>query len=66
MNFGYKLTHANIIGKDSKASSSPNETYLNDNKVTTGQMIPYAGWKQFLYSSLYAGVNFYFGMKNKK
>ncbi|MEO8514285.1 MAG: hypothetical protein ABI543_12035 [Ignavibacteria bacterium] len=66
MNMGYKLTHANIIGKDSKSSANLNETYLNDNKVTSGVVIPYAGWKQFLYSSFYAGVNFYIGMKNKK
>lgn len=65
-NFGYKLTHANIIGKESKVSTVAGETYLNDNKVTTGESIPFAGWKQFLYSSFYTGVNFYFGMKNKK
>lgn len=65
-NFGYKLTHANIVGKESKVSASLTETYLNDNKITTGEAIPFAGWKQFLYSSFYAGVNFYIGMKNKK
>lgn len=66
MNLGYKITHANIIGKKSQIPSSVNETYLNDDKVAAGEVIPYAGWKQFLYSSFYAGVNFYFGMKNKK
>ena len=66
VNLGYKITHANIVGKESKISTVLNETYLNDNKVTTGESIPYAGWKQFMYSSFYAGVNFYFGMKNKK
>ncbi len=66
LNLGYKLTHANIIGKQSKVSSSLNETYLNDDKITTGEVIPFAGWKQFLYSSFYAGFNFYFGLKNKK
>ncbi len=66
MNLGYKITHANIIGKKSQVPSSVNETYLNDDKVAAGEVIPYAGWKQFLYSSFYAGVNFYFGMKNKK
>lgn len=65
-NFGYKLTHANIIGKESKVSTVAGETYLNDNKITTSEAIPFAGWKQFLYSSFYAGVNFYIGMKNKK
>lgn len=66
MNLGYKITHANIIGKKSQVPASVNETYLNDDKVAAGEVIPYAGWKQFLYSSFYAGVNFYFGMKNKK
>ncbi len=66
LNLGYKLTHANIIGKQSKVSSSLTETYLNDDKITTGELIPFAGWKQFLYSSFYAGFNFYFGLKNKK
>ena len=66
MNLGYKLTHANIIGKKSQVPTTLTETYLNDDKVTTGEIVPYGGWKQFLYSSFYAGVNFYFGMKNKK
>jgi len=66
MNLGYKLTHANIIGKNSKASTDPAETTLNDDKVTGTEEILYSGWKQFMYSSFYAGVNFYFGMKNKK
>jgi outer membrane protein W len=64
-NLGIKLTHANVIGRQSQVSSNPNETYLNDDKVT-GAPIPFAGWKQFLYSTFYTGVNYYFGMKNKK
>jgi len=66
INLGYKLTYANLFGRESKASTSIYETYLNDEKVTTGNSIPFAGWKQFLYSSFTAGINFYFGMKNKK
>jgi len=66
INIGYKLTYANLIGKQTKTSSNPNETYLNDDKVITSEFIPFAGWKQFLYSSFSAGINFYFGMKNKK
>jgi opacity protein-like surface antigen len=66
-NLGYKLTYANIIGKENKASSNPAETYLNDAKVTSGStFIPFAGWKQFLYSTFYTGINVYFKMKNKK
>lgn len=66
-NLGYKITHANIIGKQSKASTNLSETYLNDEKLPSGSdPIPYAGWKQFVYSSFYAGVNIYFKMKNVK
>lgn len=64
VNLGMKLTHANAILRKSQTSSNPNETYLNDEHVTP--QIPYSGWKQFLYSSFYGGINFYFGMKNKK
>jgi opacity protein-like surface antigen len=67
MNLGYKITHANIIGRETKASTTPNETYLNDEKLSAGEEpIPFAGWRQFVYSSFYAGINFYFGMKYKK
>ena len=65
MNLGYRITHANLVGKKSTVSSNLSETTLNDDKVT-GEPILYAGWKQFLYSSFYAGFNYYFGMKNKK
>ncbi len=64
-NLGVKLTHANVIGRQSKVSDNPNETYLNDDKVT-GDPIPFAGWKQFLYSTFFTGINYYFGMKDKK
>lgn len=63
---GYKLTQANIIGKQNKVSTNTGETYLNDDKLKPGEEIPFAGWKQFMYSSFYTGINFYFGMRNKK
>lgn len=66
INLGYRLTHANIIGKESKASPVSGETYLNDEETDLSQPISYAGWKQFVYSSFFTGINFYFGMKNKK
>lgn len=66
-NLGYKITHANIVGKQSKASSVSNETSLNDEKLQAGSdFIPFAGWKNFVYSTFYAGVNIYFKMKNVK
>jgi opacity protein-like surface antigen len=64
-NIGMKITDANVMNRQSKVSSNPNETYLNDDKVT-GTPIPYAGWKQFVYSTIFAGIDYYFGMKNKK
>ena len=64
INLGMKLTHANVFLKESKNSSSVNETYLNDKDITPS--IPYAGWKQFVFISFQGGMNFYFGMKNKK
>lgn len=66
-NLGYKITHANIIGKQSKASTIVTETYLNDEKLKAGaEPIPFAGWKNFVYSTFYAGVNIYFKMINVK
>jgi hypothetical protein len=64
LNLGMKFTHANLLLKDSKESADPHEIYLNDDKVKVDY--PYAGWKQFFFASFYTGVNFYFGMKNKK
>jgi opacity protein-like surface antigen len=63
-NLGVKLSHLNALLKDSKVSSNPNETYLNDKYINPP--IPYSGWKQFLFSSFYTGFNIYFNMKNKK
>jgi hypothetical protein len=63
-NVGMKLTHVNLFFKESKATTNINETYLNDAQVTPA--IPYSGWKQFFFGSIYTGVNFYFGMKNRK
>lgn len=65
LNLGMKLTHANLINRESKTSANPNETYLNDAKVT-GTPIPFAGWKQFVYYTFYTGINVYFGSKFKK
>ena len=64
MNLGMKFTHVNVLLKESRASNNPNETYLNDDK--TNLNIPYAGWKQFFYTSFYTGLNFYFGARNKR
>ncbi len=64
LNLGIKFTNANLLLKESKTSSNPDEIYLNDETVTP--KIPYSGWKQFFYASFNAGVNIYFGAKHKK
>lgn len=64
VNLGMKLQHLNIINKGNKTSSNPNETYLNDDKVTT--ITPYTGWKQFVFTSISLGFNYYIGQKAKK
>jgi hypothetical protein len=64
LNFGFKITHANLWLKDSKVSDNPNEVYLNDKKVTP--RIPYSGWRQFAWGSFYGGVNLYFGVVQKE
>lgn len=63
-NLGMRLTHVNLLLRDSKESPNLNQTNLNDKYVVP--QIPYSGWKQFFFVSFSGGVNFYFGMKNKK
>ncbi len=63
-NLGLKVQHLNIFKKENKTSSNPNETYLNDDKVTTPA--PYTGLKQFVFTSANLGFNFYIGHKAKK
>ncbi len=62
-NFGFKINHANLWLKDSKTSDNANEIYLNDKRLVP--RIPYSGWKQFAWGSIYGGVNIYFGIKEK-
>jgi opacity protein-like surface antigen len=64
LNAGFKFTHANLLLKKTTVPSSDFETELNDN--STDPPILYGGWKQFAYSSIFAGVSFYFGVKEKR
>jgi len=60
---GAKLTNSNQILKKSELSSDPNEVTLRDEKVNAPfYPMEFAGFKNFLYTSLFAGVNFYFGI----
>jgi len=64
VNFGFRFTHANLWFKQTKESDNPSEIYLNDKRVTP--RAPYSGFRQFAWGSFNAGVNFYFGIKEKQ
>jgi hypothetical protein len=64
VNFGFRFTHANLWFKQTKESDNPNEVYLNDKRVSP--RMPYSGFRQFAWGSFNAGVNFYFGIKEKQ
>lgn len=63
-NFGFKFTHANLLLKKTIIPTGDTETELNDD--SSDPMVLYGGWKQFAYGSLYAGVSFYFGVKERR
>jgi hypothetical protein len=63
MNFGVKLTNANLLFKQTKTSSNPDEVPLRDKKDDTAS-IEFGGYKNFIYTSFYLGINVYFGVKN--
>lgn len=64
LNFGFKFTHTNLLLKKSTTPPSKFETELNDYSASPGTL--YAGWKQFAYSSIFAGISYYFSVKEKK
>lgn len=63
LNFGVNLTSANLLLKSSGTSSDPNNIPIRDKRISP--FLPFSGYKQFLYTSFYVGVNFYFGIKEK-
>lgn len=64
LNIGFKFTHANLLLKKSTAPTGDTETELNDD--STDPPVKYGGWKQFAYGSVFAGVSFYFGVKERR
>jgi hypothetical protein len=65
MNFGVKLTNSNQLIKTSPKSDNPNEVPLRDQKIDgDANQLEFAGFKNFIYTSVFAGVNFYFGVKD--
>ncbi len=63
LSFGLKFTHANLWLKESKADINPGEIYLNDQKVSNGQL--YSGYRQFAWGSFEIGFNYYIGVMEK-
>jgi hypothetical protein len=63
LNFGINLLSANLLLKQSAVSSSDSEIPLRDKRVTFPLF--QSGYKQFLFTSFYAGVNLYFGIKER-
>jgi hypothetical protein len=63
-NFGISVTSANLLFKQSHISDDPYEVYLRDRRRSDIKLY-LSGYKQFLYTSFYMGVNIYFGIKEK-
>lgn len=64
LSFGLKFTHANIWLKQSNLQDTQGELYLNDQKVSNGQL--YSGYRQFAWGSFGIGVNYYLGVNEKE
>jgi hypothetical protein len=64
LSLGFKFTHANLWLKESKASGSAGEIYLNDQRVYNNQL--YSGYRQFAWGSFEIGFNYYLGVKEKE
>jgi hypothetical protein len=58
-----KVTNANQVLKASNTESNPNEVSLRDKKIDTG-FLEFAGFKNFVFTSFFVGVNLYFGIKD--
>lgn len=63
VNFGIKLTNSNQVLKSTKTSDNPDEVPLRDKKDDSGT-IEFGGFKNFIFTSFYLGMNFYFGVKD--
>lgn len=64
VNAGVKWTHANLLMKKAKEEPNINEIELND--MSTNPPTFFTGWKQFAYTSVFAGVSIYFGVKQMR
>lgn len=64
LNIGVKYSHLNLLLKSTSPVTVNSETDLNDNGIEPPQI--YSGWKQFAFSSIYAGFSYYFGVKETR
>lgn len=63
LNIGVKLTNANVFLKKSEGTNSDTEFPLRD---ADDPNLKFAGKKNFSFYSITAGVNFYFGVREKR
>lgn len=63
INGGLKLTNSNQVLKQTKDSSDPNEVPLRDKK-NDYLIVEFGGFKNFIFTSFFLGVNYYFGVKD--
>gem|GEM_PF-419377 len=63
-NFGVSVTSANLLFKQSHISDNTNEVYVRDRRRSDMKLF-LSGYKQFLFTSFYSGINIYFGIKEK-
>lgn len=62
LNVGVKFSHINLLLKKSTVPADSSETVLNDASSTSF----YSGWKQFAYASVFGGISYYFGVKERR
>lgn len=64
MSFGINLVAANMFLKSSNSSDDSLNIPIRDKTVSNTP--PFSGYKQFIFTSFYLGMNFYFGVKEKR
>ena len=64
LNIGIRFSHLNLLLKKSTYSADTSKTDLNDDNAPPPSI--YAGWKQFAFSSIYGGISYYFGVREKR
>jgi hypothetical protein len=63
-NMGVKFTHANLLLKKSTVTSDSTISDFNDNSLSPPSL--YAGWKQFAFLSVSAGISYYFSVRQNR